>query len=681
MLSMFTEVERITKQYNGLLLPGAYSHLTLQTYEQDLIQRLDTNPAVKLLAKQATLLFYSSRYLFRSQMMLYTPVVTNDFKLLCIAFFTVNKTSDSLHFDKFCLITRLEWERATITDLIYRTFWSNKLTTIDLMMTKTLPLSRSLAYSSDSISMIAEDEENEEECNASDVPANQFRLFWLHESLSKEEEEDVEPSELPENEYLTHYTVYLIDVLVWQRYFSELGYTLKKRMLHHYASVIGEHHSVMTLLFITQMIEHSSGKLTRRAHQTRKDCDRYNDWFIELSETLFYRQWLDAELFLFKNGQWHKDLFQQTRQIQEHIHFIEVHMPSALHNNWISYTVNNNRGMYWLETSVGLYQIAANWLFKPEFSDLLQVLPIEEGYTYISTQVFQTVFMPTLYRYILEDVYRCLFFLHHQEEEAEVRNALLTLRQRYQYKWNDMIELHACLEECNISNATSIYDCVATLRSGNVNSPATKKMLKRRTEFDLSKSRVNIDDSKKVPWYERVITRNDVPDIEDLGEKKLVPPCMTRIFDAKQSRPYLGHTDRLNAVRYLIDMAYTKKEVIHFLCQGFEQNASYMVEIAENYDRFARVKRINAKQLTSQHHSFGCRSIINTVPTQKEKNPLRCPYADKACGNSVRRKDFSKEEVEVFTIECGKTLNRPPMYGVKHPVNFYLLAQIQDINT
>lgn len=672
MLTLCGEVEYVTNKYRGVMFPGAFHHLTLQEHEQEFLERLRE----KGQTEDVTLLMYNSRHMFREQILVHREAVSNDMVLLCIALFTVNRSSDSIHFDQFCLVTRAEWDKATVSEKLYRTLYVNRLLKIDLRGGQESPppllLSRSLAYSSDSISMTADEEVNEEECNVLDIPPGQFRLFWLHEVIEDSVDEGKEAVS-EENDYLIHYTAFLFDVLVWQRFFSDYGNELKKRMLKHYASVIGEHHSAMTLLFISQVIQQSSGSLTERMHQERKDSQRYNDWFIELSETRFYKQWLEAEVFLFKCAQWHKDLLhQKAAELQQHIHYITLHLPSALHNNWISYTVDDKASLYWLEVTPGTFKVSGNWLFKPEFDSLLEVLPLENGFIHMSSQVFQTIFMPTLYRCTLEDVYRCLFYLHHTKEE--VTSPIFKLRMRYHCSYEKMKELARCLQACNLSSATSIFDCVATLRDGNVNSPATKKMLKKRAEFDQSRRTENKDGSShRVPWSERVIVREDLPDIEDLGSKGLVPPCMSTIFDtSKAVRPRLGNNDKMNITKYLIDLAYSKMEVIHFLGKGYEQDASYLIEIANKYDSFSRAKRMNTLQITTQHHSFYCSSIINTMAVNAEKNHLRCPFADKQCSGSARRKDFKDNEKEVFREACGKTLRRPSLYPISHPVQYSL---------
>lgn len=677
-MSMASEIDSITKKYDGLLLSSAFNHLKLQEYEQDLVERLARHDTIKLLGKTPTLLMYSSRYMFRNQILLYKEALANDFEVVCLALFTINRKSETLDFSKFHLITRFEWEKATITNESYRSFNTAKLATIDLTgQSSARLLSSSLAYSSDSIILEEEGEENEtQEYDATDVPADQFSLFWLHDVIKMS---DAPEKEVEGNEYIIHYVAFLIDVLVWKRYFTDAGTQLKKRMLHHYASVIQKHHSAMTFVFMMQMIEHSSGGMTSRAHKGKKDCERYRDWFVELSETRFYKQWLDAELFLFTTGYWHKDLCLQTQQLAEHVKFIHTHLPLSLHNNWLSYTINGRAGVYWIESS-NIYQVCANWLFKPQFEDLIQVLPIEEGCVYMSTQLFQTIFMPTLYQCILEDTHRVLFYLIHGDKKGDnaIKQILYEATAHYQYKHEDMQALDRCLEACNLSSPTSLYDCVATLREGNVNSPATKKMLKKRAEFDLTKKPYEGNGQSRVPWYERVIVREEMPDIEDLGNRRMVPPCMLSIFRTseeervKPGRPDLGYNDRINIVRYLIDLAYTKKEVLRYLCLGKEQDASYIVEIANIYDRFSRRKRLNPKALSSQHHSSGCGFLINTAPIKKEKSFLKCVFAEAACKDSLRRTDFTTNEKTEFQVQCGATLTRPLIYGVRNPVQYTL---------
>jgi hypothetical protein len=153
---------------------------------------------------------------------------------------------------------------------------------------------------------------------------------------------------------------------------------------------------------------------------------------------------------------------------------------------------------------------------------------------------------------------------------------------------------------------------------------------------------------------------------------------MQRVF-GKEQRPYMGHTDRINVVKYLIDMAYSREEVVEFLCRGHQQDrADYQLLIGSIYDSFLKEKRINKRQLIyTQHHSFNCSSLINTVPQQVEKNFLRCQFAvDYESKHKTPRRKYTHDEKDGFRLQCGATLARPLKWGTKHPVQ-YTLEQIK----
>jgi DNA primase large subunit len=240
-----------------------------------------------------------------------------------------------------------------------------------------------------------------------------------------------------------------------------------------------------------------------------------------------------------------------------------------------------------------------------------------------------------------------------------------------------MKEINLFIKKASLFNARSLYDLMA--ECGDISSPVARKMLKTRQEFDLSRSDEELD--AKTSWRDRIVKREALPDIEDLGTKSLVPPCMQRIFTAKirtqqpPPPPHLGHTDRLNAVRYLIDMAYTKEEAVGYLCRSHEKDREYVLAIETAYDSFSRLKRANPDGVTSQHHSFYCGSIINLKQQHGNKNVIRCVFAEKAEQRvkSHRRCDYTVKEKEVFRQACSDTLCKKPFFPISHPIQYSLL--------
>ena len=680
---MASEVAQLCKRYEGVLMRNSYSHPQLKSHECQITELVIRHSKVQAIAKQPAIVLYCKRFLFKTQLKVHRDAVPKECDLLCLALFDVQQQhQDNLLFKDYYLISKTQWDKAPLVQSVYKSLNLLNATKINLeeeevgegvnMLVETS--TPSLGLSSSAISIEYEDRE-EEEVTQEETFYRQCQPFWLHEQMTKEHEKCQERH----HHYLSHYIQFVLDFLMWRRYFKEDD-ALNRKSLRYYMWRIGTHHSAMTLLFMAQMVCLNGHEMSAALHSARKDC-KEGEWFLDMVTTRLYQDWLEAEVRLFKEARWHKQLMAQHMDaLQSHIAFLKNALPQSLWPTWFDYAVNQEDGvyapMYWYELVDLNYAVKVEWLLKPEFDDLLLSLRLEKGYALLSPQLMQTVFMPLLYRCLLEDTQRYLFYVFHgpDKENESVMGARLSLRllqKAYNYKDKEMKELNAGLHRHGVLGATSLYDLIAEV--GNILSPIACKMVKKRPEFDMSQSAAEINAA--TPWYERHIQRDSMPDIEDLANKKLVPPCMRRIFTAE--RPHLGHNDRMNVAQYLIDLAYSKEEVVAYLCKGHEKDAEYLSLIENTYISFAKKKQLNTAQQRYQHHSFPCTSIINIKPAQNGKQFMRCVYAEEheRKTKSHPRHDYSKTEKDCFMEACGASLSRPLQYGVKHPIH-YTLSQI-----
>lgn len=691
------EVDTICKAHRGLLKSGAFSHPLLKENERQLSELLNENGKIQQMSKKPSLVLFNKAYMFaRTQFVLHSDAVPAWTDLVCIAFFAASR--ESIRVTEYYLLPRAQWDKATLnTSTKCKALNLASLIKIDSLLGSEDDNAvadgffegPSLSLTSSSSSILAttdeEGEQAEEEEDEDLVYAN-MRPFWLVSQL----EQIV--AEVPDDQCLRQYMQFMFDVFVWRRFFSD-NEALKKKAIRYYSRQIGRCHTEMTLLFLSQMIDHNGGETSETIHHLRKDR-KQGEWFIDLANTRLYQEWIDMEMLLFKEARWGRVLQrEQEILLREHVLYLRREMPRNLWPTWFAYVMNERdegvdaiaaAPIYWIELEDGNYSVRGEWLLKPEFDALLLSLPIVKGHTCLTPQIFQTVFLPLLYRCVLDDTRAYLFYVYYVNEQPtaqtnEVRYYLTNLRNAHHYTRESVREMSQFIKKSSLFSATSVYDLMA--ECGDISSPIPRKMLKKRPEFDESRSQEEIDATTS--WKDRIVRRDKLCDIEDLGTKNLAPPCMQRIFIPKKGRnpsehptpPHLTHTDRINTMRYLIDMAYTQEEAMQYLSRGHEKDREYLLALETAYDSFAQLKRANPDGVDSQHHSFYCGGIINLPQQSGKKNFLRCVFAEQAeqKAKSHRRCDYTKDEKEVFRRACGSTLKNPPFFGTVHPVQYSLL--------
>lgn len=677
MQSFAYETESVCQQFKGVLMRNAYSHPKLKELESQMSDSLAQNTRIATLAKAPCLVLYNRRspYITKNQLLLHRDAVPQESDLICLALFDTQR--ERLQFSDYYILPRAQWDKTTLVQSCYRPLNLQHLSRVDLFGEETaadIPMDEPSSLSSSSTT-ITDDELDAN--NLEEAPPNPLLgalgPFWLHAHI-----DGMVAESTPPNDYLYKYVQVVLDMVVWRRYYSE-DERLKRKTLAYYAQNVESHHNAMTLLFASQMCEHSGQEVSEGLHRGRKDC-KQGEWFMDLANTRLSREWMQMQMALFRECRWYSlflgdEQAATLHQLYQHVAFIRRAMPRPLWPTWFSYTVEGGGGVYWMELADCNYVVKAEWILKPAFDPLVCSLLVEKGYAQLSPQLFQTVFLPLLYQCVLEDVHHYLLYVYHSGDTSTnvARDTLRQLRDAYGHSWEEMKGLDSLVQKCLLYNPQSVHALAAEV--GDPSSPVMRKMIKTRPEFDLSRTPEEVNASAK--WFERHIRREDVPDIEDLGNRKLAPPCMQRVF-GKEQRPYMGHSDRINVVKYLIDMAYGREEVVEFLSRGVvirqHEKAEYQQLIGNIYDSFLKEKSINRRQLIyTQHHSFNCNSLINTVPQQADKNFLRCQFAvDYETTHKTPRRKYDHKEKEVFRLACGATLPQPLKWGTKHPVQYTL---------
>jgi hypothetical protein len=663
MLNLCGEVVGLCEKYYGFLphqeLSGRYP--LLLEYEATMRQRLEERRDALVFKKPSVLLF-NKRYVFNNQQLrVYTPAVSSESDLICLAIFLCRPRKSELVFTHLHMITRSQWDLASISNEHYKAF--------DLTQTLVIPLMKMTVESSSPPPKLSLSSSSTLSCSSSslasslemsiDMPfpkqdeRSQFTLFWIHEQLNKEEDVGVGS--------LQQYIQFVIDVFAWQRFLHKSEH-VKQKMVRHYAQLIKNQHSRLALLFLHQMIEMSSDAMTAENMSKRKEASE-GEIFYDSIAALFLHEWIACEVFLFHHFQWYREREAIHRALHEHVIFMATALSPALLPAWFDYTIDEEGREFWQETSEHTYKLKSEWLYKQEFEKLLTDQPIQQGYIYISEVLFATLFLPSLYRCVLTSVHHYLYFIHHSGPLKFIKERRLLSSYSSSYTKEELTSLYTLLASHKLQSQTTLLECAEKL--GDLSTPVLRHLLKiKQKQQEKEEGTVAF-----VPWYEKKVQRDMLPDLEDLGKGDLLPPCLKEVF----GKEHIGNMDRVNVSRYLMDLAYSKEEVVEFLCKGADRQ--YTHAVSSTYDHFYNKQKKNNNTQT-KCQSFGCSSIINMGP-QGDKNIFRCHFEAKTNG-AVRRKNHDINDKREFMTACraSLTLNAPSEDYIQHPVH-YVLLQLQ----
>lgn len=665
------------------------------------------------------LLLFNKHYIFNGNTLrVYASDVPKETSMVCIVIFDTSRDGH-LSFECIHLISRTQWQKATLADVHYKSFQLKHLLTISLASSSSpkeetqssQPLSGSSSID-DVMAMQIERSTLTKSTVCLETEAAQeytaFQPFFLASQFqhlvdlsiratagSEDEEDDEEDDDDPAPEsvrttkdddaylyadnrvpYLSYYVQFTIDVCLFQRCFAK-HYALKKKMMLHYQMSIKERHHDAMFLFLAQMIERSSKQKTYHAHIPHKEVN-HGEVLAHLIEADWHREWLAAELFLFHACQWHLVLQASGDRVREHVAFMRARVPEIFWSNWYAYEEN---GFYWQEdVENGLFRVKAEWLYREEFTAIVASQPFIKGFAFLTREAFARLFMPALYRLLLEDCFVYLFLVYRSKSSDEFnleRYDLEALRVSFKYSDIECHDIHTALKNFKLNNAIGLYDCVA--EAGNPSSPVIRKWFKTRPEFDLSSDRggnvlSSSTDGRRIAWQYNHVSRDTMPDIEDLANSNALPACMKQIMSRKA--PFkMGNTDRINLMRPLIELAYPRDEAVNFFGRRApvnQEHASYVGDMSTTYDYFDKVRRSQMALTGTSCQSFGCTSIINVRPDKK--NVFTCPYAQQQRAKEPGNTKFEWEEKKVFMNQCAATLARPLEQGVylQHPVQYVL---------
>lgn len=662
-----------------------------KAYESDLNNQIHGNLRElggEFAACQETysLLLFSKHFIFNGNTLrLYASNVPVESGLVCVAVFDMSHAGD-LSFECIHLISRTQWQKATIADSYYKSFSLKHLLTIRLG-DRNVPSSPSSSTSSDDV-MTMQIERSKLTHSSVNIEADaaqeytDFQPFWLatqfHRlidfSITKDNNEEEETSTSEEEErtsYLENYVQFTIDVCLFQRCFVKQTALKKKMMLYYQRMIAGHHHDVM-FLFIAQMVQRSSKQKTYQAHMHHKEAN-LGETLAHLIEADWHREWLAAELFLFHACQWHSVLQASgNERLREHVAFMRARVPEVFWSNWYAYEENS---VYWRLEENGLFRVKAEWLYQEEFAAIVASQPFIRGFAYLTSEIFTRLFMPTVYRLLMEDTFRYLFLVYQKGSEFCLeRGDIDALRVSYRYSEADCYDVHEALKKFKLTNALGLYDCVAS--AGNISTPVIRKWFKTRPEFDLSSKRgdMAIDgDARRIAYQYKQPIRETMPDIEDLVNA--LPACMRQSMVTRATPFKMGNTDRVNLMRPMIDLGYGREEAVGYFARRAAPNneyAPYVSDMNTTYDYFAGIHHTQAALTGINCQSFGCTSLINVRPDNK--NGFTCFYAQRERLKEPGKTRFDWEDKKRFMNECAATLNRPLPDGVylQHPVQYVL---------
>lgn len=343
---------------------------------------------------------------------------------------------------------------------------------------------------------------------------------------------------------------------------------------------------------------------------------------------------------------------------------------------WIGYTIDNK--VYWEENdndNILTYNIRFEWIpfllqylstshgqiFNSNISiETLKNINVTNGVVSLSKDIFIGIFVPYLYRQTLIDTFELLIICNIQnigETDKPIKFLFLCNTDRW---FKDEIYNHFPTNEKYYNHnrsvyKTSLYDY--SISHLNICSPVIRKLM-------------NLDNYlNKQIQYEEISSSHEVVskvvDIEDLN--KYLPPCMKNII---KKNTYLKYMDRLTAVNYLMDMGYSKEDIVNF----FDENNQDAIKAIYNSSLYKKHKdHIDVLSLC-------CSAVI--VLDGAKGNTSRCIYEQQINGSNRKNKlsytDKEKNEIQsTCKTQCKSTLKSNNTFiRLNHPID-YIKCKIQ----
>lgn len=488
---------------------------------------------------------------------------------------------------------------------------------------------------------------------------------------------DVPPTE----SHVGRYAQLICDLSLAKQYFSK-RFSLQRETLEQHENYVRhsdhfEHWPTM-FLFLSRLIGSQLARPQTLQSIQKLVSNTENVRYVETRDLNpmigLYQEWLDAECCLFERrniGQHPELLGELAFTLDRHILFLRQHLPFTLCPPWIDWGIvcgDGDEYVFWRRTAdcVGRQvAIPMEFFLSAELNVYFQVSLarpkpfslISRGLVVIEERDLYAYYVPHLYRLMLADVFTYLLHTHRYADIQEEEILRLSGVGRFDAPLDDLFE-SICDENEKKGKRNSLAYRLC-FRRGDFATPVMQALLQRKEKRALAKEKTVV-----LVDAHRTLRREEIPDLEDLFHSAKMAPCMKRLA----SQSWITHLDRVNFVRYALDLQMTKQETVQFLCRAEPNNRQHVEAVAAQYDFFA--KR-NLEQSDVARHSFGCTSIINFRGNNREV--LRCVFEEQACGGKPRHFKYDWSAKEKFMTACCQSRQSSGRDGagqvIRHPLD------------
>jgi DNA primase large subunit len=476
--------------------------------------------------------------------------------------------------------------------------------------------------------------------------------------------------------FMHRYISILFDYILYIENFST-NIDLKTKMVNQYIEFIkyNEHqyyHSHYMIQFIHYIMKYT--KITLKNEKSiiydelSNHCPFANEW-ISFEVTLFkYSIYYDLSIDRFYNI------------LKQHISFIKDRLHSSFYPNWFDYYIEEEeeeeegKNVIWKKED-SLFKIKFEWLLKfsignQEEDEELNYVKFSKGYIYLDELVFKNIFLPLLYKLMLNDILIYMYYINFNRIDIYMNET----------NYNDWLHYDDHISE---SSFKSFFDDMIKYKKdlftfklihGHHSTPIMKQMEKKDKAYDqflidnplLFNKGINYEDR-----FSREFHENEIPDIEDLfnSEKSIFPPCIKRVL----KQDHIKHLDRLNLTKYLIDIGYKKDIIIDKICSHYPSVDENHIESIYNND-------YNNKRKGNQKGSLFCKGVMNNFAP--EGNNIRCIYEENLSIKKKKREKLSFDEATDCQSKCLENLMKTQqipnknLRNIFHPLDYMKLKTL-----
>ena len=369
------------------------------------------------------------------------------------------------------------------------------------------------------------------------------------------------------------------------------------------------------------------------------------------------------EIFKLKRSRVRFTVNHYQRLIDEYLTFIDTIIPSASslipRPEWTRYSINRDTpNLFWHTEKYDQFSIRFEWLpalIKEGLSSSQSIVSdrLRNGFVWLNTNEFHDYFLPCLYRNLLTDSYRHIWMCRLSYREDKFVQSLVNIEQE-----NFRALIWQSLPSVDNTHSKTLleYSNVSLI---HITSPITRKLAKRERIMPRRNNNTNNSNNNTSTSQSAACISPEI-DIEEINQ--YMPPCIKSIIKKGVKLPFM---DRVTAVTYLVDMNYSKNDIVCLL-DGTDKR-----DIIGHFMSETKKKQKEPDRLSS----LCCNALIAVDGSMG--HTARCPYEEHVNGDKRRKKtEYTYDEKLSYRSQCGASLG-PNNKQVSHPID-YIRHKIND---